>query len=77
MYRELIRLIMNDYFLKILIQQRHESILAAVRGAQRLKPARTRVTHGNKVALLLRSFYSRCKSPMAFELPGAIERRTL
>jgi len=76
-YREPIRLIMNDYFLKILMRQRHASILAAVRGVQRLKPARARVTHGNKVALLLRSFYSRCKSPMAFKLPGAIERRTL
>lgn len=68
---------MNDYFLRILIQQRHREILAAVRGTQRLQPERTHVTSGNESLRRFHSFYSKCKNPMDFEPPEAVERKIL
>ena len=67
---------MNDYFLKIWIQQRHAEILAEVRVAQLSKPGRSCSIPGKKSLRRLGSFYSKCKSSVAFKPPGVVERRT-
>jgi len=68
---------MNDFFLTILIRQRHEEILAEVRAAQLSQRGRFRVTLGNRLLRRFHSFYSKRKSPMAFEPPEAVERKSL
>ena len=68
---------MNDYFLRILIQQRHGEILAAVRGAQLLQPVRTHIASDNKSLRRFHSIYSKRKSPMALEPIEAVERKIL
>jgi len=69
--------IMNDYFLRILIRQRHEQILAEVRAARLLQPGRSRATRGNKSIRLLRSFFAQWKRPLVFQPPAADERKSV
>jgi hypothetical protein len=67
---------MNDYFLRILIQEQHKDILAEVRAAQLSKLERSRFTPGNKSIRRVSSFFSKCKSSVAFKPQRVAERRT-
>lgn len=67
---------MNDYFLKILIRQRHEEILEEVRATQLTKPVNSCGIPGNNSLRRLRSFFSKRKSSVAFEPQGKVQRRT-
>ena len=68
---------MNDYFFRILIQQRHAQILAEVRAAQLSRLGRSRVIRGNKLIRLFHSFFARWKSPLVFRPPAADGRKSL
>jgi len=63
---------MNDYFLRSLILQRHVQILAEVRAAQLLRLKRFRVTRANRSIGLVRTFLARLKNAM-FVQPAVAE----
>ena len=67
--------IMNEYFLRSLIRQRHAQILAEVRATQPSQLARSRVTRANRSIRLFRSFITRLKKTMILQPTMADERR--
>ena len=68
---------MNDYFLRILIQQRHAQILAEVRAAQLSQLGHFRVISGKKPIRLFRSLFAQWKKPMLFQPPVSNERKSV
>ena len=69
---------MNDYFLRSMMRQRHEQILAEVRAARLSQLDRPRMGCGLKKKIcMFRSFFRQSKSSMVYKRPVLDERKSI
>jgi hypothetical protein len=67
-------MMMNDYFLKILMKQRHAGIMAEFSASRLSRLERPRMTR--RINLILRSFLPNQKIPLVNQAPAVDERNS-